>query len=273
MINAGHRRGAVAGRCVVKGKVIETEELSAFCAVALAGLGHLPDTILSRSVIVKMRRRGPGEEVEGYRRRLHAPEGYRLRDRLAAWAEQILPNLDTFPAMPEGITDRNADVWEALLALADAAGGHWPDRARVACVALVAAAKGDQPSLGLRLLSDVRMVFAHHELLSTESLLSCLCDIAEAPWSDLRGKPLDARRLANLLHPFEVRSKVVRIGTSTPRGYDKTDFFDAWLRYLPPMDSLEGGGVSPVLGATAATAATNHPPTGLFPEGVVDDEA
>jgi hypothetical protein len=27
MLNAGHRRGAVAGRCVMKGKTVETEEL------------------------------------------------------------------------------------------------------------------------------------------------------------------------------------------------------------------------------------------------------
>src|SRR5262245_7819262 len=32
LLNAGHRRGAVAGRCVVRGKVIETEELPAYCA-------------------------------------------------------------------------------------------------------------------------------------------------------------------------------------------------------------------------------------------------
>src|SRR5207249_555475 len=128
VINAGHRRGASAGRCVVKGKQIETEELPAFCAVALAGLGNLPDTILSRSVIIKMRRRAPGEEVESYRRRIHAPEGYQLRDRLTAWSTQIRETLDTYPVMPDGITDRNADLWEALLAVADAAGGSWPER-------------------------------------------------------------------------------------------------------------------------------------------------
>jgi hypothetical protein len=50
VINAGHRKGAVAGRCVVRGKVVETEELPAYCAVALAGLDDLPDTIMSRSV-------------------------------------------------------------------------------------------------------------------------------------------------------------------------------------------------------------------------------
>ena len=49
LLNAGHRRGAVAGRCVVNGKKVTTEEISAYCAVALAGLGWLPDTILDAS--------------------------------------------------------------------------------------------------------------------------------------------------------------------------------------------------------------------------------
>lgn len=266
VINAGHRRGASAGRCVVKGKLIETEELPAFCAVALAGIGNLPDTILSRSVIIKMRRRGPDEVVESYRRRVHAPEGYALRDRLAAWAKSILETIDTFPAMPEGITDRPADVWESLLSVADAAGGTWPDRARVAAVALVADAKGGQPSLGVLLLSDCRKVFADRrvEVLPTVELLNSLTLIDEAPWSDLRGKPIDARRLANLLNPYGIKSKVIRIGATTPRGYAKTDFHDAWLRYLPPMDG-DGGGASPVGSATSATAATDQ-------RGIIDDD-
>jgi hypothetical protein len=59
LLNSGHRRGAVAGRCVVRGKIVETEEIPSYAAVALAGLGWLPDTILSRSIIVRMRRRAP----------------------------------------------------------------------------------------------------------------------------------------------------------------------------------------------------------------------
>lgn len=42
LLNAGHRKGAVAGRCVVRGKVVETEELPAYCAVALAGTRRSP---------------------------------------------------------------------------------------------------------------------------------------------------------------------------------------------------------------------------------------
>ena len=50
MLNAGHRKGAMAGRCVMRGKTVETEELPAYCAVAFAGLDDLPDTIMTRCV-------------------------------------------------------------------------------------------------------------------------------------------------------------------------------------------------------------------------------
>src|SRR5215213_10564811 len=79
LLNAGHRRGATTGRCVMRGNVVTLEELPAYSAVALAGLGWLPDTILSRSVIIRMRRRHAGERVEGFRRRVHVHEGERVR--------------------------------------------------------------------------------------------------------------------------------------------------------------------------------------------------
>jgi len=200
MLNAGHRRGAKAGRCVVRGTVIGIEELPAYCAVALAGLGDLPDTILTRSVIVRMRGRAPTETVEPYRRRKHAPEGNALRDQLAAWAVAIASTLDKTPEMPAGVTDRDADVWEALLSIADAARGRWPERARVAAVTLVTLAKAVTPSQGVRLLADLHSVFGDADVMATDALLKALIGMDESPWDDLRGKPLDGRRLD--LHPF-----------------------------------------------------------------------
>ena len=62
--------------------------------------------------------------------------------------------------MPDGVTGRAADVWEPLLAIADAAGEDWPKLAREACTELVTAAKTtDSGSLGVRLLADLRAVF------------------------------------------------------------------------------------------------------------------
>jgi hypothetical protein len=242
LLNAGHRVGAVAGRCVVRGKLVVTEEIPAYCAVALAGLGGLPDTILSRSVIVRMRRRAPGERVEPFRRRLHAGEGYALRDRIAAWAETVEAQAaEMEPAMPDGIEDRDADLWEPLLVVADLAGGEWPARARRAAVTLVTDSKESTPSLGIRLLADIHEVFGDADVLSTEQILSGLHKLDEAPWAEvIGGKPLNARGLAQRLHQYGIKSQTVRLATTTTaKGYRRADFADAWARYLgsPPQES------------------------------------
>ena len=248
LLNAGHRKGAVAGRCVVRGKIVETEELPAYCAVALAGLGDLPDTILTRSVIVRMRRRAPSELVEPWRRRLHAEEGDRIRDKLEAWAGAVAPSVvAAWPTMPDGISDRSADVWEALLRVADLAGGEWPTRARVAAVALVALSKGDRPSLGIQLLSDMREVFGELNEMATRDVLNALQSIEESVWTDLKGKPLSDRGLAARLRGYSIKSKSVRVDGKVCRGYAREDFHDAWLRYLPRP---------PERSATSATNAT-----------------
>jgi hypothetical protein len=241
LLNAGHRRGAVAGRCVVRGNVVSTEEIPAYCAVALAGLGDLPDTILTRSVIIRMRRRAPGERVEAYRRRLHLAKGNALRDRLATWAKSVCKDMtEAWPEMPAGIEDRDADVWEPLLAMADAAGGDWPARARDAAVSLVSASKESTPSLGIRLLADLRTVFGDDRAaLSTQDILTELHDMEEAPWADLRGKPLNERGLASKLRNYGIKRKQIRVGEWTGKGYSREDLHDAWTRYLPQDEKSE----------------------------------
>lgn len=262
MLNAGHRRGAMAGRCVVKGKNIETEELPAYCAVALGGLGDIPDTLLSRAVVIRMRRRSPEEVIEPFRRRVSKGEGARLCAALTAWGAQVQGDLtDTWPEMPDGIADRDADVWEALLAVADAAGAHWPGRARVAAVALVAASKVAPPSLGVRLLADLREVFGEADAMSTEAILTALHELDEAPWGDLKGKPLNPRGLASYLRKYGVRSGNVRLGESVFKGYQRTDLHDPWGRYLPTsresIDKVQASvGPPPIGTATSATCAT-----------------
>ncbi len=257
MLNAGHRKGAMAGRCVVRGNVVATEELPAYCAVALAGLDDLPDTLMSRSVVVRMRRRAPGERIEPWRHRVNGPAAEVLAGRLVDWSNEVRELVGTdWPEMPAGVEDRNADIWEALLAVADVAGGDWPGRARVAAVALVADPRGRAPSLGVMLLRDLRSVFKHAgtDRLSTEQVIERLLKLDESPWADLRGKPLDARGLARRLNKYDISPKVIRIGEDTPRGYEATDLVDAWARYLDPTPPPPEGS------ATSATSATVQSP-------------
>ena len=93
IINAGHRRGAKVGRCVMQAKMAVTQDYPVFCALALAGLGWLPDTLMSRSILIRMRRRAHDEIVEPYRRRDHEAEGHTLRDRLTQWAARKIDSL------------------------------------------------------------------------------------------------------------------------------------------------------------------------------------
>src|SRR5262249_56036005 len=85
------------------------------------------------SVRMARRRRAPDETIEAFRRRVHAPQGEALCRRLAGWAATILDDATKArPDMPAGVEDRNADMWEPLLAVADIAGGSWPGPPRPA---------------------------------------------------------------------------------------------------------------------------------------------
>ncbi|MGW0083994.1 DUF3631 domain-containing protein [Streptomyces sp. NPDC003393] len=263
-LNSGYRRGAKSLRCVGDGSNQTSAWFASFCAVAMAGLGSLPDTILTRSVIIRMRKRAPNEKVEPYRRRVHEKQGNALRDRLAEWAATVHDQVaEAWPEMPEGVSDRPADVWEPLLAVADAAGGHWPERARAACVELIKAAgeESNEASLGVRLLTDLRdKVFCGADRMPTAAILKALHELDDAPWADMNddGKPLTARGLSKLLSQYvrpdnaPIKPRSVRVGSGTPKGYYAEDLEDAWARYCPPP--LEKSATS----ATSATSQVNE---------------
>ena len=242
LLNAGYRKHSVAGRCTVRGKEVFTEELPAYCAVAMAGLGSLPDTILTRSIIVRMRRRAPGERIEPYRQRTNGPDAERIRANLERWARSVTDDIG-FSDMPEGVEDRNADVWEALIAVADAAGGVWPALARETAVTLVTENKSKGGSLGVQLLRDLRKVFGPAETMTTNAILSTLHAMDESPWADLKGKPLDARGLGYRLSQYGIHPTTVRNGAAIAKGYKRYDMHDAWSRYLPDVPQPASDGV------------------------------
>ncbi|MFD9772252.1 DUF3631 domain-containing protein [[Kitasatospora] papulosa] len=257
-LNAGHRRSGVTYRCIGDGGNQTVVEFPSYTAVAVAGLGYLPDTITTRSVIIRMRRRARNEKAEPFRARLHEAEGHALREQLAQWADQVREDISgRWPEMPEGVTDRPADVWEPLLSVADAAGGDWPERARTACVELVNAARADDKgSLGIRLLTDLRdYVMAGIDRMPTVAILDRLCALDEAPWADMSGRPLDSRGLAKMLGEYmtedntPVKARNIKSAGAVLKGYYAADLHDAWQRYCPPPPSGA---------ATSATSATSQ---------------
>ncbi len=259
LVNAGHGRGAKAIRCVGEGTKTEGKKFSAFCPVALAGLGKLPDTIMDRAIILPMRRRRPDEHVERFRSRIVTPIGHALRDRLDAWSNTNCARLGgTFPDMPSCIADRPADVWEPLIAIAAAASPRWLERGLAACLSMSTISANRESSRGVRLLGDIRAIFASDdpEAIPSSELLASLCAIEDAPWSDIRGRPLTSQYLAKLLREYEISPQQLRRGTDVIRCYVAADFSDAWTRYLLPLRSTNTDSSEP---GTSGTSGTDEP--------------
>ena len=185
LLNAGYRRGTPALR-MGGAKMTELQEFATFCPKALAGIGRLPDTIIDRSIPIRLKRRTTAEPVERFRYRDAIEDAEPLAQDLASLATHHVAALrEARPELPNALGDRAQDSWEPLLAIADLAGGDWPERARLAAIALSGDEDTVDDTLGVRLLADIRAAFqANGDRFPTQELLDVLKRDEEAPWAD-----------------------------------------------------------------------------------------
>jgi hypothetical protein len=244
VLNTGQRRGGCASCCVGKGAEISFRDFSTFCPKAIAGIGKLPDTVADRSIPIRLKRATPGERIQRFRRREVEPEAATLRGRLEAWgAMEVEKQREARPALPGELTDRQQDGAEPLLAIADAAGGEWPERARGAFIELCGEAQAADDSIGVQLLRDIKAVFTLRgaDRLSSAELAAALADVEGSPWGEwAHGKPLTKSRLARLLKRYDITPGTIRVGDSTHKGYLLSQFEDDFKRYslCPPLQKV-----------------------------------
>jgi Protein of unknown function (DUF3631) len=195
---------------------------------------------MDRAIVIRMRRRGPGEKVAPFRTRRDAPPLRVLRDRITEWVRGNLFKLgEAVPVLP--VEDRAADTWEPLFAIADLAGGDWPQRANRACLALTGT-DPDEAADGTRLLGDLKAIWAADEdHLFTTTIIERLRKIEESPWNEWgpRHETLTARGLAELLRPYRVKPKTVRTSVGTAKGYSRADLTDPWTRYVTDVTASQ----------------------------------
>jgi hypothetical protein len=256
VLNAGYKHGATVDRCKENG---DLESFSAYCPKAYAGLDNrqLVDTLVSRSITIRLDAKLASERVEMWIAPIAEPEAAALRARCEQWAAG--QDMDALarerPKLPDCLVNRAAEVWWALLVLAEHAGGDWPARAARAAEALTTGGDvvDDKPDQ-VQLLEDIRRAFADEPTITTAELLEKLNALDESPWGGRRrGEGLDARGLARMLRPFKIRSRSVHTPERKAKGYRLDQFEEVFARHLGAATTtglIEGSG-----GAIGAVAS------------------
>lgn len=256
VINSGHTRdSAQVFRCV--GDNHDATRFSTWGAKALCGIGRLQGTLMDRSLVLELRRKGPGETAEKLR---HAdPAAFAaIASKLCRYADDHGARIgQARPSLPTALHDRAQDNWEPLLAIADHAGAEWPARARSAALKLAGAELEVTGQEG-GLLADIEAVFraAGQDRISTADLIAALVadDTKQyATWA--RGKPMTPRHLAKRLQGYKIFPRTIRIGGVTAKGFLLADFADTFARYLPASPD------TPILSVTPSQPAET---LGLF---------
>jgi len=242
ILNEGFRKGGVFYKCV--GKDFDLKDFHVYCPKCFAGIGQLPDTVSSRSIVIEMCRKLPDENVEPFRQRAVKIAATPIKAELEAWAARRAADLlqTIEPAPLTSLSDRQNDIAEPLLAIAQLAGNRWLQRLTDALLTVFKATSVEDGSNGVTLLADIRAVFDERktDTVSSRLLAGGLCEIEGRPWADWNhGHGMTANNLARQLKKYSIYSQTIRIGTETPKGYRRGDFADAWSRFcpLPPIQT------------------------------------
>jgi len=239
ILNSSHSKDT----CFVLRSVGDDHEprmFATWCPKAIALIGKLPATLEDRSILVTMKRKGRNEERKNFVA-AHEKDGLRvLKRKIMRWvADNIEALRKADPNTPGELSDRAADNWRSLIAIADLVGGEWPETARKVAKGLSGLTLETDNSDGIQLLADLRDMFTEDGTgnLTSSEICEALGQMEDRPWPEWKGgKPITPRQLANLLKPFGVHPGTIRIGSTTAKGYEQKDLIDPFSRYLPHFD-------------------------------------
>ena len=190
-------------------------------------------------------------QTKPYRERTVVPRGEALREQLKAWAERV--DLDALgqaePPMPDELSDRAKDIWEPLFAIAEHAGGTWPDRARRAALSLSAGVDLDSQDEAIQMLAAIKAIFDKDpakDAVTSAELAEKLSQRPRIPLDQMAGrtrrhlKNSAQSHLARELKPFGIKSRDIRTKESGIRkGYRREQFQDDWERLLDPHQARQ----------------------------------
>lgn len=243
ILNSGHTRRTAR---VLRVQEVDGEHVpvafSTWCPMVIAGIGAQRDTLMSRSIIISLRRKLPSETTAKPPVELHA-QLLRIRRQIARWTADNAVRLGAMEIEPPACgDDRLQDNFTPLTRIAAALGGPWPDRIATAYIASAQAEDEDSEPAGIMMLRDLAELFASRgaDRMSSSEIVGDLIVMEERPWSEWRhGKPLTAQTVAKLMKPFSVKTRALKLRGSMARVYLRADVEAAAARYASQPATLQ----------------------------------
>lgn len=237
LLNCSHnRRGAFVVRAEEISRKIVAVRHDVWAPMAIACIGRPKDTLVSRSIEVKLRRRLPSEDIEKVSFAFEKLTD--LRRQCLRWARDNAEWVAVCNVEPPPCgDDRRQDNWTPLWRIANVLSGPWPGRAMEAYLARPEGVEENEPA-GVMLLQDIADIFAAKatgRLITTE-IIAALAQRDDRPWPEWsNGKVITPSAIGRLLRPFGIRSTQWTQGKGG-RGYERAAIEAAVTRYCP-----EGG--------------------------------
>lgn len=235
IINSGHSKdGASVVRLVSDDH--KPKRFNTWSPMMIAQIGLPPETIVDRSIAIPMRRKSLSVQLPKLDL-VTSADFQRLKSQAMRWASDNADALYTHGrTLPDFMNDRELDNWQPIFAIAMILGDDWPDRILEASRLLSEASPRQNEAYSEMMIQDIKDIFDHSFVpkIGSLDLVNKLVALEHRPWSEWKnGRPITQRQLAELLAPFGIYPKSVRINNDQYRGYDLNDFLSSFESYLP----------------------------------------
>ena len=231
ILNAGYRPGGL----IYRQRGDEVEEYETFSPKVLAGVhnGHLPATVLTRTIPINMKAKRADQHVERfvYHVAANSPE----REELLARIEKFVEDFDIdiaiqAPDLLPALTDRQNEMVEPLRQIA-AVFGEEAEHELAEALQRIFSDQGTIKSSEAEIFGRIRRALDVMGKKVGDERRIFSEDLALAVGRAFFGKP---KQLSLWLAPFDIQPELVRIGSDVRRGYTDAQFADAFARYLGP---------------------------------------
>lgn len=236
IMNAGHtRRTARVTRLEeVKGKYIP-RNFNVFGGKCMAGIGRQMDTMMDRSIVIKMEKRLFDEPITKLPLTFFEDQ-YELRQQIARFAEDNHYATNSITTdIPNLGNDRSQDNWQPLFTVAELIGGSWPAKCLAAYKRIESISAEDakeQDSVVIRILRELapKIEKRRGAWLPAEELRSMLISDEEGEFFDwYQGNPITPKSIKKYLVK---EAEVTHERQSSGSVYSLTDIRELVKRYV-----------------------------------------